>query len=129
MDLHYRSFVNIEDLQLGECTIHRASSPDGKRWWNLWFYVARDTDGQPEAFVVPVMPNGSYTESGPGGRSWGLARTGDSTWQVSPSINVLDDASARAVVAGLAPTGRSLWHQTPGIVDVPSTEAWVSGTP
>lgn len=123
MELKYRGHVNVEELQPGECTIHRAK--DGpKVWWNLWWYVPRETDGQLEAFVVPVIPGGPYTEAGPGGRSWGLTRSGPGRWQIAPSINVLDDAGARRVVAGFAPTGRSLWHQTPAIVDVPEGESW-----
>jgi hypothetical protein len=74
MELRYRSHVAIEDLAPGECTVHAARNSAAVRWWNLWFYVPRETDGELEAFVVPVIPNGSYTETGPGGRSWGLAR-------------------------------------------------------
>jgi hypothetical protein len=126
--LRYRSFVEVEQLALGECTIHRAGDKNGNRWWNLWFYVPRDTDLMPEAFVVPVAPNGAYTEGGPGGRTWGLQRAGDGAWQVSPSINFLNDNDARRAVAGLAPTGGpSLWHHTPRIEGVSDVDTWTTG--
>lgn len=32
--LIYKSHSLIEDLQLGECTIHRCGTPEGKRGWN-----------------------------------------------------------------------------------------------
>src|ERR1700691_5122469 len=117
--LVYRSCVLIEDLQLGECTIHRCGTG-----WNLWFYVTRETDGVPEDFVVPVNPGGGYIENGPLGRTWGFTKSGSGVWQVSPSINVLDDAGARAVQAGAHPTTPSLWHQTPSVVGVPDGEPW-----
>jgi hypothetical protein len=130
MNLTYRSFVSVEDLTPNECTIRRASRQDGSaKFWNLWFYVARETDGVLEAFVVPVIPNGVYTESGPGGRSWGLNHSSPDTWQISPSINVLNDDDARRVQVGESPTGQSLWHQTPAVVGVPDGEAWITGQP
>jgi hypothetical protein len=104
VNLAYRSKVMVEDLALNECTIHRAVAPTpGVFFWNLWFYVARETDGVPEAFVVPVNPGGSYTENGPGGRTWGFTRTGPTTWQVSPSIDVLNDEDARRATAKAVP--------------------------
>ena len=123
-DLIYKSHSLIEDLQPGECTIHRCGTPDGKRWWNLWFYVPRETDGVLEDFVVPVNPGGAYTENGLGGKTWGFTKSGAGVWQVSPSINVLDDAGARAVQAGGRPATPSLWHQTPSVVGVPDGEPW-----
>lgn len=46
--LRYRGFhVAPEDLALGECTI-RATKGDGADYWRLWFYVNRDSDGQPD---------------------------------------------------------------------------------
>jgi hypothetical protein len=130
MILRYRSFLPIEELSLNECTIHRASNA-GRRWWNLWFFVLRETDGGEEAFVVPVAPGGDYTEDGPGGRTWGLKRPGGpgSLWEVSPSINVLDDEGARALIAGHAPTGKSLWHQNVSIEGVSDADTWTTGAP
>ena len=130
-DLKYRSHASIHALALGECTVHHASTDDGKHWWNLWFHVVREMDGLPDTFVVPVNPNGSYVENGPGGRTWGLTRSSVGIWQVSPSINVLDDAGARDVLAGqsVSPDRRSLWHQTPTIVDVPDDEPWITTPP
>jgi len=127
-DLNYRSFVLVDDLQVGECTIH-AASDGARRWWQLWFYVARETDGVPEAFVVPVFPNGSYHEDGAGGRTWGFTAAGQGLWQVSPSINVVQDGDAKAIHAGQHPTLPSLWHQTPRVVGVPDGERWIAGAP
>ena len=129
MELRYRSRVTVEALAPGECTVHRASvveAGERKLWWNFWWYVPRETDGVLEAFVVPVIPNGSYTETGPGGRSWGLSRAGAGRWQITPSINVFNDGDARRVQAGLAPEGRSHFHQTPALIDVPEGESWQS---
>jgi hypothetical protein len=120
--LQYKTRANIEDLALGECTIHRARK-DSARWWLLWFHVTRETDGAPAVFSVPVNPGGSFLPNGPGGRTWGLTRAGVGIWQVAPSINVLDVGD---VVPGAHPA-RSLWHQTPSIVYVPDDESWALG--
>ncbi len=131
--LRYKSHGRIEDLEVGECTAHRASNSGAGRWWMLWFRVLRETDGQPEDFAVPINPGGGYIEQGPGGRTWGLVRPqatafasgygSSSTWAVSPSINVLDDRDA---VAGTH-EHPSLWHQTPEIQGVPDSEPWAQG--
>jgi hypothetical protein len=122
--LQYHQHAQVEDLAVGECVVRHASDGADKRWWNLWFNVLRETDGQPEVFVVPVAPRQMYTESGPGGRTWGFHPVSEGVWQVLPSINVLDDDGARQVVAGHAPTSPSLWHQTPTVVGVPDDEPW-----
>lgn len=121
--LQYKPHAQIEDLAIGECTVHRASGSSGARWWLLWFHVLRDSDGQPEVFCVPVAPGGAFTESGAGGRTWGLSALGGGAWQVSPSVNVLDDRDA---VTG-SHSFPSLWHQTPQIVGVPDSESWATG--
>ena len=123
----YRSFVDVGDLQVGECTIHHADDGKGARFWHMWFRVNRDSDGQPDTFLVPVIPGGAYTESGPGGRSWGLnrSRTVSTGWDISPSINVLDTGELHPGPHA-AP---SLWHQTPTVVEVPDGEAWMTGAP
>ncbi len=123
MTLTYKPHALIEDLALGECTVHRASNASAARWWLLWFYVARETDGQPETFCVPVAPNDSYSESGPGGRTWGLTNVGSNRWQVAPSINVLNNGESVNGEHSLP----SLWHQTPQIVGVPDSENWATG--
>jgi hypothetical protein len=132
--LTYKHHAQIEDLHVGECTIHRASGSGPARWWLLWFNVLRDNDGKPEIFCVPVNPNGPYLEQGPGGRTWGLTKPeasthehgdGQSNWQISPSINVLDDRDA---VAGTH-EHPSIWHQTPEISNVPDDEAWIGSAP
>lgn len=124
-ELKYRSFVAVEELQPNECTIHRATNAEKtRRYWLLWFYVPRETDGVLEAFAVPVAPRGVYTESGPGGRTWGLNWIEGVKWMVSPSINVLDHKDARLVLAGAQPVGKSVWHQTPMIIGVPLDEVW-----
>jgi len=122
--LHYRSFVDVDDLALNECTVH-AAQHDGARWWHLWFHVARDSDGQPDTFVVPVNPGGPFRPDGPGGKTWSLRRSGPDTWQISPSINVLD---TREVHPGFH-SSLSLWHQTPTIVGVPGSERWTTDVP
>ena len=115
----------IEDLQLDECTMHRAVNPDGTRYWHLWFRVARKDNGQPDDFCVPMNPNGSFIEAGPGGKTWGLTRSTPGAWQVSPSINVL---ATKEVHPGEHPSP-SLWHQTPMIVGVPEDVPWIAGAP
>jgi hypothetical protein len=125
MDLTYRSGAGVEDLQLNECVMRTAVLADGTtRFWHLWFLVARATDNQPEAFCVPMAPNGPYTENGPGGRTWGLGPAGPGRWQVSPSINVLVTREAHP---GEKPDEVSLWHQTPAIIGVPTDEPWAIG--
>lgn len=128
MNLTYRAHALIEDLQPGECTVHRAGLATGARWWNLWFYVARETDGVLEDYVVPINPGGGYVENGPGGRTWGLTKTAAGIWQVSPSIDVKQD-SRDSHPGTSSPQGRSAWHQTPAIVGVPDGEPWQSGAP
>jgi hypothetical protein len=130
MDLVYRSFVNVEALTLNECTIHAASEAPDKRWWQLWFFVARETDGQAEAFVVPVAPGGLYNEHGPGDRrTWGFTDVGGGAWQIDPSIDVVQDADATLIHPGPHPTLPSLWHQTPRVVGVPTNERWQLSEP
>lgn len=130
--LTYRPRVLVDDLGVGECTVHRASDSHAARWWLLWFFVLRDSDGVPEWFCVPVNPNGPYLETGPGGRTWGLTGLvgsahptlpGTKNWIVSPSINVLDDRDA---IAGTHERP-SLWHHTVEILAVPEDEAWAKG--
>lgn len=121
--LKYQAHARVEDLHVGECTVHRASGSGGARWWLLWFHALRETDGQPETFCVPVAPFGAFNEHGPGGKTWGLTLTGFGTWSVSPSINVLQDRDAVAGTHELP----SLWHQTPDILDVPDSEPWAAG--
>lgn len=121
--LVYRSHALIEDLGVGECTMHRASGSSAARWWQLWFRVQRDDNGQPETLCVPMSPGGGYVPNGPGGKTWGLARVGLNTWQVSPSIKVDASGDAHASAAGLP----SIWHQTPMIVAVPDDEPWARG--
>lgn len=124
-ELRYRSAVDVDALAIGECTIRRVNNASGANWWNLWFCVNRETDGVADYFVVPVLPGGTFTESGPGGKTWGLSRAEAGAWQVSPSINVLNTGEAHPG-AHEAP---SLWHQTPKIVDVPEGESWIAGQP
>ena len=123
--LHYRSNVCVDELNVGECTVHRAANDQGARWWLLWFRVTRETDNQPADFAVPINPNGPFVEAGSGGKTWGLTQSGPDTWQIAPSINVLPGG---AVQEG-APADASLWHQTPALVGVPAGEAWQTGAP
>ncbi|MEX2716747.1 MAG: hypothetical protein Q6370_010640 [Candidatus Sigynarchaeota archaeon] len=99
----YRPWTERGALNLNECTI----GPVVGGWWQLHFYV-RCNDGHEQMFRVPVNPNGSPVEDGPGGRTWGLTRCGPGEWQIAPSINFDPD-----------------WHQTPKIVGVPEREPWM----
>ena len=74
--LNYKAHQKIEELSLNECTMHRASGSDAKRWWQLSFSILRDSDGQPEILCVPVNPNGGYTDNGPGGQHLGAHASG-----------------------------------------------------
>ena len=127
MDLTYRPHATIEDLAPGECTMRRTGA-DGKRWWTLWMNVYReDQPGTLIDIAVPVTPNGTYAENGPGGRTWGLTNNGGGRWAVSPSV----DAKSRVeLVPGHAQDPRpSIWHQNPVMVDVPDGEEWQSAAP
>lgn len=126
--LRYRGFeVAPEDLAIGECTVRPTRAPNGGAlYWRLWFLAARETDGVPEMFGVPLNPNGAYTENAPGGKTWGLTKTSPGTWQIAPSINVLE---SRVLHPGEHPTEVSVWHQTPAIVGVPDGEPWQAGPP
>lgn len=141
MYLTYRPHAQIEDLQENECTLHRAGDSNGNRWWMLWFNVRREDNGQLEDLAVAVAPGGSFTEGGPGGRTWGLTKTSSNTWEVSPSINVVDhktwdrmagqESIQRVLVNGPVPepfggsSWNSVWHQTPIIFGVPDGEPWI----
>jgi hypothetical protein len=128
MELAYRSSALIEDLQPGECTVHRASVPGGKAWWLLWVRVYReDRAGQTATIAVAVNPNGPYAEDGPGGRTWGLRPAGPGRWRVDPSIDAKGERSA--VPGFLQHPAPSIWHQTPTLVGVPTGEAWQSVAP
>ncbi len=120
MNFTYRSFVEVGDLAIDECTIHPCAGGS----WNLWFRVVREIDGVDEDYVVAVNPGGVFAESGQAGRrTWGLTKTTEGIWQISPSINILVDS--RDPHPGAHPTSASAWHQTPAIVGVPSGEKWM----
>jgi hypothetical protein len=125
-DLVYHPGAMVEDLALNECVVRPATNGTA-RWWHLWFYVARETDGVPEVFEVPVNPTVAGMSTGPGGKTWGLTCSSPGIWQISPSIKVLNDEGARKYVAGGEVTGKDLWHQTPRIVNVPPNEPWANG--
>ena len=108
MILRYRSFVNVADLQVDECTIHYCV----EGWWNLWFYVEREIDDRPEVFVVPIAPGGPAGD-GPGGHTWAFTRMHLGVWQIAPLIKID------------RPEGK-VWHQAPSIVGVPEGERWAS---
>jgi hypothetical protein len=122
--LVYRPVDRIGDLALGECTVRGARDGEGRAWWQLWTWVRRADTGEPFYVGVPVNPNGPYLETGPSGRrTWGLTRTAERDWQVSPSVDV---------VGAERPDGSrepSLWHETPVVVGVPPGERWTMGAP
>lgn len=121
-ELRYRSFVGVEDLEVGECTMHRCANGSGPEYWHLWCRVLREDNGQPLDFCVPVNVGGAFIESGPGGKTWGLTRAGMDRWQFSPSINVLGDHELHPG----AHDAPSMWHQTPAVVGVPPSESWIT---
>jgi hypothetical protein len=121
MDLRYHtSSSEVDDLEIGRCVVRWCGS-GGRRWPMFWMRVLRETDGAPDTFAVPLNPGGPFLEQGPGGRTWGFAKTGDGVWQVSPSINV---CVSRVPHPGERPTEASLWHQTPRVVGVPEPPPW-----
>jgi len=119
--LTYHTGCEIEDLAVGECVIRACSNSGAMNWWQLWFRVLRDTDGQPDIFSVPVDPSGTYNARGAGGKTWGLVSAGPNQWQISPSINVENTRDAHA--DGYTPS--SLWHHTPMLVGVPADARWI----
>lgn len=122
-ELRYRSFVEPDDLEVDECTIKTCLAESGVRYWHMWTRV-RQADGQPLVFCVPIAPNTvGHNPDGPGGKTWGLCRSGLNRWQIAPSINVLESKEVRP---GHQPE-RSLWHQTPALVEVPDLERWQLG--
>lgn len=123
-ELRYRSFVEVDELEVGECTIKTCIASGSVRFWHMWGRVLRATDAKPQTFCVPIDPNGGYVENGPGGKTWGLKRSGLNRWQIDPSINVLESEQAHP---GLHPTERSIWHQKPALVGVPDLERWQLG--
>jgi len=130
--LRYRGYhVDPGELAVDECTVRQCDGStfrmppgpgrqDGVDYWRLWFRVTNAVDGTPFIASVPINPNGSYAPDGPGGKTWGLTRSGPNMWQVAPSINVLAHGE---VHPGEHPSP-SMWHQTPTLVDVPDGEAW-----
>ena len=121
--LFYRSNVHVDELELGECTMHRAGEDGKGTWWLLWFRVLREDNGQPANFAVPMNPGGSWIENGPGGKTWGFARSSPGIWQVSPSINALASSELHP---GEHPDQASQWHQTPMVIGVPDGERWIA---
>lgn len=117
--------VMVDDLSLGEGTVHRCGRGDqGPVWWLLWMCVTRDTDGQEVRYCVPVAPNGDYDEKGAGGKTWGLRRDFGmrlGTWRVSPSVNVL---LTEEVHPGEHREVGSQWHKNVVLVEVPDGEPW-----
>ena len=92
-ELRSKSFIKVADLAVDE-GVGRVCFDGTKRYWHLWAHVL-DKNGQPMTFCVPVAPNGDFNEKGPGGRTWGLKRSGLGRWQIAPSINVLESSPPR----------------------------------
>lgn len=121
--LAYRAGKLPDELAVGECVM-RPTRAGSVVYWRLDFCVTRTDNGQPQIAGVPVNIGGDYTQSGPAGKTWGLKKIAEGTWQVSPSINVL---AGGAPHPGEHPTEPSIWHHTPQIVGVPAGERWQSG--
>lgn len=127
--LRYAGFhVDPGELKEGECTIRLAKREGAAAYPLLWFFVRDDEGVRLEIEGVPIAPNGSYTETGIGGRTWGFMRASSGVWVVSPSINVLPHPhypGQTIVHAGEHPEiATSSWHHTPQVVGVPDGEAW-----
>jgi len=122
-ELRYRSFVEVDDLVVDECTVKTCLAEDGKRFWHMWARVLR-ANAEPLIFCVPVAPNVVGVSEGPGGKTWRLCRSGLNRWQIAPSINVRE---SERVHPGHHPSERSMWHQTPALVGVPDLERWQLG--
>ena len=125
--LRYRSYVPVEDLAIGECTVRATGNNAGAAWWQLWFRVLREDNGQPIDVAVPINPNGSFVEAGPGGKTWGITRTDpvSTTWIVAPSVNVLHTADLHP---GDHPEP-SMWHQNVAVDGVSASDLWITGAP
>lgn len=123
--LRYRPCVYVADLEIGECTIHRAGDSSGRSWWLLWFRVAPDAGGDAFDAAVPVNPRGTFDASGPGGKTWALQPAAPAhVWAIVPSINVLGSGDAHD---GDHPTEVSKWHHVVTIEGVPDDEPWSLG--
>ena len=121
-ELRYRSFVEVDELAVGECTV-KTCIAGTTRFWHMWARVL-GISGEPLTFCVPIAPNIVGASDGPGGKTWGICRSGLNRWQIQPSINVLE---SKDVHPGAHPTERSIWHQTPALVGVPDLERWQLG--
>jgi hypothetical protein len=125
VDFRYKPGAMAEDLEVGEATVRRASKGgSGPAWWELWLHVERDDHTGDEYVAVAVAPSGGFTETGPGGRTWGMSRSAPGTWAVMPSINVLSDVDATRVHPGPHPSLPSIWHEYATLVGVPEGEPW-----
>ena len=114
-ELLYRDGIGYRDLHVDECCIYRHG--DSARQWILAFRFVRKTDGHHETRAIPVNPGGD-AGGGPDPRSWGLRQGYHADrWQVSPSIACFDVDSDGGRV--------EVWHETPELVGVPHTAAWV----
>ena len=79
---------------------------------------------------MPVAPNGSFTESGPGGRTWGLTSAGNGRWIVSPSVNAKASGTVKLIIPGHAQNPLpSIWHKNPVLVGVSDGEEWQTAAP
>lgn len=53
MKLYYQPRAHIDELFVGQCTVHRASGSSAARWWLLWFHVNLDSPGVSADAVPP----------------------------------------------------------------------------
>jgi hypothetical protein len=125
--LRYAGYhVEPEDLKVNDCTIRTTTGENGAAYPRLWFYVLSDEGVALEMLGVPLAPNSTYSEGGPGGKTWGFTKTAAGVWQVAPSINVLQHPIHGVIIhPGEHPEIKtSSWHHTPVVVGVPEGEPW-----
>jgi hypothetical protein len=104
------STADVDELQVGECTIRRTRDDRGLHW-RLWLRICDEIGANAGTIVmlgVAVDASGAaYHERDDGMKIWALRPAGPGAWQVEPSIDAPD-----------------IWHHTPLIVGVPASPPW-----
>jgi hypothetical protein len=120
-DPRYSAGIGPDVLAPGECAIGK----DENGTW-LAFSFTRTTDGKPETRRIPIHVGGPPTHNVEGkGGAWGFTRVSPGVWQVSPSIQCLEQR--RDPNDPTKHVDVETWHETPQVVDVPENEPWMAG--